>query len=114
VADQLRKNSTNFSDFLDFWLGKQNNKVKNKKRRETCTSKKRPSIILKACTKAWMMKRKKKFLSGIQKAGSKRIGEDISRIQIVGDEIYDERGIEPNEMITRTMIKKAYKEAKEG
>jgi len=58
--------------------------------------------------------KKKKFLSGIQKAGSKRIGEDISRIQVVGDEIYDERGIEPNEMITRTMIKKAYKEAKEG
>lgn len=58
--------------------------------------------------------KKKKFQDLLLKAAGKRIGEDISRIQVVGDEIYDERGIEPNEMITRTMIKKAYKEAKEG
>jgi hypothetical protein len=56
--------------------------------------------------------RRKKFLDILLKAGSKRIGEDISKIQVVDDSIYDERGIEPGEMITRTMIKKAYKEAR--
>lgn len=56
---------------------------------------------------------RKKFLETLMKAGSKRIGTDITKIQVVGDEIYDVRGIEPNEMITRTMIKKAYKAAKE-
>jgi hypothetical protein len=45
--------------------------------------------------------------------GSKRAGQDISKIKIVGDEIFDVQGIEPGEFITRTMIKKAYKEAKE-
>lgn len=56
--------------------------------------------------------KRKRFLDILLKAGSKRIGEDISRIQVVDDSIYDERGIEPGEMITRTMIKKAYKEAR--
>ncbi|MGO9016178.1 MAG: hypothetical protein ACLPTZ_19395 [Beijerinckiaceae bacterium] len=56
---------------------------------------------------------KKKFLNALHKAGCKRIGEDITKIQVVGDEIFDVQGIEPNEMITRTMIKKAYKVAKE-
>ena len=56
--------------------------------------------------------RRKKFLDILLKAGSKKIGEDISKIQVVDDSIYDERGIEPGEMITRTMIKKAYKEAR--
>jgi hypothetical protein len=58
--------------------------------------------------------RRKRFLDILLKAGSKKIGEDISRIQVVDDSIYDERGVEPGEMVTRTMIKKAYKEAKEG
>lgn len=57
--------------------------------------------------------RRKKFLDAIQKMGSKRIGIDITKIKVVGDEIFDERGIEPGEFITRTMIKKAYKAAKE-
>jgi len=56
--------------------------------------------------------RRKKFLDILLKAGSKKIGEDISKIQVVDDSIYDEKGIEQGEMITRTMIKKAYKEAK--
>ena len=58
--------------------------------------------------------KRKRFLEILLKAGSKKIGEDISKIQVVDDSIYDERGIEPGEFITRTMIKKAYKEAKEG
>ena len=57
--------------------------------------------------------RRKKFLDILLKAGSKKIGEDISKIQVVDDSIYDERGIEPGEFITRTMIKKAYKAVKE-
>lgn len=36
------------------------------------------------------------------------------RVRIVGEEIYDERGVDAKEWITRTMIKKAYKEAKQG
>jgi hypothetical protein len=57
--------------------------------------------------------KRKKFLEALLKAGSKRVGTDITKIQVVGDEIFDERGIEPGEFITRTMIKKAYKAAKE-
>jgi len=56
---------------------------------------------------------RKKFLNILTKEGSKKTGEDVSSIQVVGDEIFDERGIEPHEMITRTMVKKAYKAAKE-
>ena len=56
--------------------------------------------------------RRKKFLDAIQKSGSKRTGTDITKIQVVGDEIFDERGIDPSEFITKTMIKKAYKSAK--
>jgi hypothetical protein len=58
--------------------------------------------------------RRKKFLVILLKAGSKKIGEDISKIQVVDDSIYDERGIELGEFITRTMVKKAYKAVKEG
>jgi hypothetical protein len=57
--------------------------------------------------------KRKRFLEALLKAGSKRIGTDIAKIQVVGDEIFDERGIEAWEFITRTMIKKAYKAAKE-
>jgi len=56
----------------------------------------------------------KRFLEILLKAGSKRIWEDVSKIQVIDDSIYDERAIEPEEMVTRTMIKKAYKEAKGG
>lgn len=57
--------------------------------------------------------KRKRFLELLLKEGSKRVGEDISKIQVVDDSIYDERGIEAGEFITRTMIKKAYKESKE-
>jgi len=59
--------------------------------------------------------KRKRFLEVLLKEGSKRSGEDIiSKIKIVGEEIFDVQGIEPGEFITRTMIKKAYKTAKEG
>ena len=56
----------------------------------------------------------KKFLNALHKAGCKRIGEDVAKIQVVDDDILNEQGIEPKEMITRTMIQKAYKTVKEG
>ncbi len=58
--------------------------------------------------------KKHKFMDILRKAGSKKIGADIGKINVVDDSIFDEKGIEPGEFITRTMIKKAYKEAKEA
>ncbi len=58
--------------------------------------------------------KKSKLLTILRKAGSKKIGEEVGKINVVDDSIFDERGIEPGEFITRTMIKKAYKEAKEA
>lgn len=58
--------------------------------------------------------KKKKFLEEILKSGSKRSGEEAKKINVVDDSIYDIRGIEPHEMITRTIIRKAFKAAKEG
>lgn len=58
--------------------------------------------------------KRKKFLDIILKSLGKKTGEDISKIMIIGDEIFDIQGIEPEEIVTRTLIKKAYKEAKEG
>lgn len=57
--------------------------------------------------------KRKRFLDILLKEIGKRAGENIKKIQVVGDEIFNERGIEPHEFITRTMIKKAYKAAKE-
>ena len=60
-------------------------------------------------------KKKKIFMAALLKATSVRSGEDvIKKIEVVGDEIFDVRGIDPKEFITRTMIKKAYKAAKES
>ena len=56
---------------------------------------------------------RKKFLSALLKEGTRKTGEVITKIEVVGDEIFDERGIEAAEFITRTMIRKAYKAAKE-
>lgn len=58
--------------------------------------------------------KRKRFLDILLKVTAKKAGEDISKIKIIGDEILDVQGIEPEEIITRTLIKKAYKEAKEG
>ena len=55
----------------------------------------------------------KNFMEILLKASGKRSGEAVRRIQVIDDNIFDERGIEPQEIITRTMIKKAYKSSKE-
>jgi len=58
--------------------------------------------------------KQKRFILALTKASGARSGEEaISKIQVVGDEIFDKRGTEAKEFITRTMIKKAYKAAKE-
>ena len=59
--------------------------------------------------------RRKKFLKILFKAGSQRSGEEeIKKIQVVGDEIFDVQAVAREEFVTRTMIKKAYKAVKEG
>lgn len=55
----------------------------------------------------------RKFLALLKKAGSDRAGIDITKIRIVDDSILDKQAIKPQEMITRTMIKKAFKAVKE-
>jgi hypothetical protein len=56
---------------------------------------------------------KKKLMEIIKKEAGKRTGGSVEKINIVDDSIFDERGIEPGEFITRTMIKKAFREAKD-
>ena len=51
------------------------------------------------------------LLLGKGRAGTQG-GGLAERIRIVGEEIYDERGVDAKDWITRTMIKKAYKDAK--
>jgi len=55
-----------------------------------------------------------KFLALLKQAGSDQAGEDIAMIRVVDEILPDKQGIEPQEMITVTMIKKAYKATKEG
>lgn len=57
---------------------------------------------------------KKKFMEALLKDAKKRAGEEVSKINVVDDSIFDSKGIEQHEIITRTMIKEAYKEAKAG
>jgi hypothetical protein len=52
---------------------------------------------------------KRRFLHTLLKAYGIRPGEFKEKIKIVGDDIFDVRGIEYGEFITRTAIKKAYK-----
>ena len=44
--------------------------------------------------------------------GKDRGGTLGERVRIVGEEIYDSQGVEQKDWITRTMIKKAFKDAK--
>jgi hypothetical protein len=46
--------------------------------------------------------------------GKDRGGSLAERVRIVGEEIYDSQGVEQKDWITRTMIKKAFKDAKQG
>ncbi len=57
---------------------------------------------------------KKRFLKLLAQAASVKAGENlIGKIKVVSDEIIGERGTEPSEWVTRTMIKKACKEVKQ-
>jgi len=57
--------------------------------------------------------KKDKFINALLKSGKERIGEDISKIKIIDENMLNLQGIEQSEIVTRTMIKKAYKTAKE-
>ncbi len=57
--------------------------------------------------------KRKRFLVILFRADGKGTEEDISKIKIVGDEIFYVQGIEPREVMIKTMIKKACKKAKE-
>jgi Trp operon repressor len=46
--------------------------------------------------------------------GKDRVGSLAERVRIVGEEIYDTQGVDQKDWITRTMIKKAFKDAKQG
>jgi uncharacterized protein YnzC (UPF0291/DUF896 family) len=52
---------------------------------------------------------REKFVKQIRKAGKEKVGTDISKIKVIDDSIYDVQAVDPTEIITRTMIKKAYK-----
>jgi len=52
------------------------------------------------------------FMGILLLATSKKAGGTVAKINVVDDSIFDERGIEPQEFVTRTMIKRAYKAAK--
>jgi hypothetical protein len=54
------------------------------------------------------------FLLGKGHSTAAGQGALAERVRIVGEEIYDEQGVDAKEWITRTMIKKAYKEAKQA
>ena len=56
--------------------------------------------------------RKESFLNILLKAGTDRTGQEVGKINVIDDSVFDERGIEPQQLITRTMIKKTYREAK--
>ncbi len=45
--------------------------------------------------------KRKRFPNVLLKASSKRSEKDISKIKIVGDEIFDVQGIESGEFITK-------------
>lgn len=57
---------------------------------------------------------KKRFMEILRKSAASRAGEEVKKIQVVDDDIFDILAIEPVQFVTRTMIKKAYKTAKEA
>jgi hypothetical protein len=57
--------------------------------------------------------RQKRFMAQFLKALKAKTGEDFQRAtRVATDKVLDEQGIEPEEWVTRTMIKKVYKEVK--
>jgi len=56
---------------------------------------------------------RQKFLEALRNIGNKKAGTEISKIQIIDDTMLDQSAISPNKMITRGMIRIAYKTIKE-
>jgi len=59
-----------------------------------------------------MPKTGRNFLNAVMKTQDVRTGDFSGKVKIVGDDIFDKQGIDPKEFITKTAIKKAFKEAK--
>ncbi len=55
---------------------------------------------------------KKLFLDLLRKAGSEKSGVEISKIRIIYDPMLKSPPVEQSEIMTRAMIKKAYREIK--
>lgn len=109
-----RYNTVEEMDLLDA-LKKIERKANDSKRKEEkMYIKKEDFNYLEGLCKGLDEAKRKRLLGILIKEGSRRSGEDVSKIKIIGDEIFDVQGIDPSEMITRTMIKKAYREVKEG
>jgi hypothetical protein len=58
-------------------------------------------------------RRQRQFVKILQETAGEKAGEDIEVIRVVDDEGLDPEEFPADEFITRTMIKKAYKAAKE-
>ncbi len=54
------------------------------------------------------------FMDRLLAAGKEKSGAEISKIKVIDDSLHDVQAIDPSEMVTRIMIKKAYKAVKEG
>jgi hypothetical protein len=59
-------------------------------------------------------KGQQRFLNQLRMLGRDKSGTDITKIKVIDDSIYDVQAIDSSEIITRTLIKKAYKTIKEG
>jgi hypothetical protein len=58
-------------------------------------------------------KKKEKFMKLIREVAKKKTGKDVEKIKIIDDKFLMAQSIEDNEILTKTMIKKAYKLLKE-
>ena len=54
------------------------------------------------------------FLDRLLAAGKEKSGVEVFKIKVIDDSISDVQAIDPSQLITRTMIKKAYEAIKEG
>jgi hypothetical protein len=59
-------------------------------------------------------KQRELVVNGILKEMSKKLNTKISVLTILTDEVLNTRGIEPEQIVTKTLIKKIYKEIKNG
>lgn len=90
-----------------------NNLVReNGKEDENEANERRTSAIWRALQGSWH-EGQRRFMDIIRKKAVKRTGGRVEKIHIVDESIFDERGTESGECLTRTMIKKAFRVVKD-